>query len=106
MRNDDGRILIKHFYDDVAPITPAERRALARVPTIDSAMRGDITMDTTQANDALLVERIMLPALNLRGIRGGGVGATASNTIPTDATASLGFRLVARQAPVHFPPLV
>ena len=29
MRNDDGRILIKHFYDDVAPITPAERRALA-----------------------------------------------------------------------------
>ena len=32
MRNDDGRILIKNFYDDVAPITPAERRAHRRHP--------------------------------------------------------------------------
>ena len=37
-------------------------------------------------SNAPLVERIMLPALNLRGIRGGNVGATASNTIPTEAT--------------------
>ena len=38
MRNDDGRILIKHFYDDVAPIGAAERRAIAAIPSIDSAL--------------------------------------------------------------------
>ena len=48
----------------------------------------------------------MLPALNLRGIRGGGVGATASNTIPTDATASIDFRLVPHQTPEHVRQLV
>ena len=48
----------------------------------------------------------MLPAQNLRGIRGGAVGATASNTIPTDATASIDFRLVPRQTPEHIKQLV
>lgn len=106
MRNDDGRILIKSFYDDVAPITPAERRALAAIPAIDSAMRAEVQLGATEAKNAALVERIMLPALNLRGIRGGAVGATASNTIPTEATASIDFRLVPHQTPEHVRQLV
>jgi acetylornithine deacetylase/succinyl-diaminopimelate desuccinylase-like protein len=106
MRNDEGRILIKNFYDDVAPITPAERHALAAIPAIDSAMRVEVQLGATEAKNAPLVERIMLPALNLRGIRGGGVGATASNTIPTDATASIDFRLVPRQTPERVKQLV
>jgi acetylornithine deacetylase/succinyl-diaminopimelate desuccinylase-like protein len=106
MRDDDGRILIKNFYDDVTPITPAERRALANVPAIDSAMRVEVQLGATEAKNAPLVERIMLPALNLRGIRGGNVGATASNTIPTEATASIDFRLVPRQTPAHIKQLV
>jgi len=106
MRNDDGRILIKNFYDDVAPITPAERRALAAIPSVDSAMRVEVQLGATEAKNAPLVERIMLPALNLRGIRGGAVGATASNTIPTEATASIDFRMVPRQTPAHVRQLV
>ena len=106
MRNDDGRILIKDFYKDVAPITAAERRALAAIPAIDSAMRVEVQLGATEAKNASLVERIMLPALNLRGIRGGAVGATASNTIPTEATASIDFRLVPHQTPEHVRQLV
>jgi len=106
MRDDDGRIRIAHFYDDVAPISAAERRALAQIPMVDSALRAEVQLGATEANDASLVERIMLPALNLRGIRGGGVGATASNTIPTEATASIDFRLVPRQTPEHVRQLV
>ena len=106
MRDDDGRILIKNFYDDVTPITAAERRAIAEIPAIDSAMRAEVQLAATEAKNAPLVERIMQPALNLRGIRGGGVGATASNTIPTEATASIDFRLVPRQTPQHVRELV
>jgi acetylornithine deacetylase/succinyl-diaminopimelate desuccinylase-like protein len=106
MRNDDGRILIAHFYDDVAPITAAERRALASIPSVDSAMRAETLLGATEASNAALVERIMLPALNLRGIRGGAVGATAANAIPTEATASIDFRLVPRQTPDHVRRLV
>jgi acetylornithine deacetylase/succinyl-diaminopimelate desuccinylase-like protein len=106
MRNDDGRILIPHFYDDVTPITPAERRALASIPSVDSAMRAETLLGATEATNAALVERIMLPALNLRGIHGGAVGATAANAIPTEATASIDFRLVPRQTPDHVRRLV
>src|SRR5262249_3393942 len=97
MRTDDGRILIKHYYDDVAPIGAAERRTLAQTPLIDSSLRTELSLAATEAKNAPLMERIALPALNLRGIRGGNVNELSSNTIPTEATASIDFRLVPKQ---------
>lgn len=106
MRDDDGRILIRNFYDDVVPITAAERRAMASVPAVDSSLRVELSLGATEAKNAALVERIMLPALNLRGIRGGNVNELSSNTIPTEATASIDFRLVPRQTPARIRQLV
>jgi acetylornithine deacetylase/succinyl-diaminopimelate desuccinylase-like protein len=99
MRDPDGRILIQGFYDDVRPTTEAERAALAAVPAVDAALRDELALAASEANDALLVERLMLPALNVRGILAGHVGAQASNAIPTEAQASIDFRLVPNQAP-------
>jgi acetylornithine deacetylase/succinyl-diaminopimelate desuccinylase-like protein len=99
LRNDDGRILIKNFYDDVAPITATDRKAIAAMPSIDSALRAELSLGATEAKNAPLMERIMLPALNLRGIQSGGVNELSSNVIPSDATASIDFRLVPRQTP-------
>jgi acetylornithine deacetylase/succinyl-diaminopimelate desuccinylase-like protein len=52
------------------------------------------------------LERIMLPALNVRGISGGGVGARAANAVPSVAHASIDFRLVPRQSPARIRALV
>src|SRR5262249_32727914 len=49
---------------------------------------------------------IMLPALNLRGFQSGGVNALSSNVIPTEATASIDFRLVPEQTPQRIRQLV
>jgi acetylornithine deacetylase/succinyl-diaminopimelate desuccinylase-like protein len=106
MRTDDGRITIAHFSDDVLPITAADRQALRSIPRVDSSLRAELQLAATEANDAPLMERIMLPALNLRGIRGGQVGATASNTINTEAHASIDFRLVPNQTPERVRSLV
>jgi acetylornithine deacetylase/succinyl-diaminopimelate desuccinylase-like protein len=48
----------------------------------------------------------MRPSLNVRGVRAGGVGATASNTIVTEASASIDFRLVPDQTPARVRELV
>jgi len=48
----------------------------------------------------------MQPGLNLRGIESGHVGAQASNTIPTEAHASIDFRLVPNETPESIKPLV
>lgn len=106
MRDDDGRIKVAGYYDDVRPISPAERRALAALPPTDSAVRRSLGLARTEANNALLAERIMLPALNLRGIRFGGVRELGSNTISTEAHASFDLRLVPSQTPERVARLI
>ena len=39
MRDDDGRILIPGFYDDVTPLTAAERAAIAALPPVEADLK-------------------------------------------------------------------
>ena len=106
MRDDDGRITIAGYSDDVRPITTAERAALGAMPMIDSTLRKALAIGATEANNAPLAERIMLPALNVRGIKVGAVRELAANAIPTEASASIDFRLVPNQKPERVRELV
>ncbi len=101
LRDTDGRIQVAHYYDDVRRLTPAEREALASVPDVDAALRHELALAGTEAGGARLAERIMLPALNLRGLESGAVGERAANAIPTEARASIDFRLVPDQTPAR-----
>jgi acetylornithine deacetylase/succinyl-diaminopimelate desuccinylase-like protein len=106
MRDDDGNILIPGFYDDVRPLSAAERSALATVPNVDAALREELLLGGTESKGASLVERITRPALNVRGIASGGVGGAATNAVPTLARASIDFRLVPNQTPARIKSLV
>lgn len=99
MRDTDGRILIKGFYDDVTPLTAAERAALAAVPDIETDLKRELALGRTEGAGKGLNELILAPALNLRGIEGGAVGEKAANAISTEARASIDFRLVPAQTP-------
>jgi acetylornithine deacetylase/succinyl-diaminopimelate desuccinylase-like protein len=99
LRDTDGRIKIAGFYDDVRPLTPAERAALREFPHADAELRQELALAATESGGARLVERLMLPALNLRGLQSGAVGERAANAIPTEARASIDFRLVPDQTP-------
>jgi acetylornithine deacetylase/succinyl-diaminopimelate desuccinylase-like protein len=97
MRDPDGRVTIAGFYDDVRPITELDRRAIAQIPAVDAELRRSMGIARSEANDAPLPERILLPALNVRGLSAGKVGAQAANAIPTEARASFDIRLVPDQ---------
>ena len=99
MRDEDGHIKIAGYYDDVKPISAAEHKAIAALPAYDSTLRKALGLSQTEAKNALLAERIMLPAFNVRGIKVGGVRETGSNTISTEAYASFDLRLVPAQTP-------
>ena len=105
LRDGDGRILVPGYYDDVRPLTAADRRALATIPVVDSALRRELGLGATEAGNARLAERIMLPALNVRAFHAGPLGA-AANAIPTEATASLDLRLVPDQRPERVRALI
>ena len=106
MRDDNGRIRVAGYYDDVKPVSAAERAAIARLPRFDSTLRAAFGLGATEANGALLADRIMLPAFNIRGIRVGGVRETGSNTISTEAYASVDLRLVPAQSPARVRQLI
>ena len=94
MKDDDGRVTIKGFYDDVVPLSPSEQKALKEVPSVDQQMKQELGVKQTELNGKSLGEAINLPSLNINGIQGGNVGKMASNQIPTTATAVLDLRLV------------
>ena len=106
MRDAEGRITIAGFMDDVMPPTVAERRAIAAVPSADSALRVELQLGRTEGAGRPLLEQLLLPALNVRGIEGGATGAGAANAVPTAARASVDFRLVPRQTPARIRELV
>jgi acetylornithine deacetylase/succinyl-diaminopimelate desuccinylase-like protein len=106
MRDPDGRILIDGFGSDVRPMSEAERAAIAAIPSTDDALRDELALGATEAGNAPLLERIMMPALNIQGLQMGGVGPNATNTIHTAAHAALGFRLVPDQTPARVRELV
>ncbi|MGH8242658.1 MAG: M20/M25/M40 family metallo-hydrolase [Steroidobacteraceae bacterium] len=97
MRDEDGRILIKGLSDGVRSLTAAEEAVLERAPSPDDALRAELQLAQTEGDGAPLARRILLPAVNLIGIRGGHVGADATNIISTEAVAAIDFRFVPDQ---------
>ena len=94
MKDQQGRVTIKGFYDDVIPLTAAEKKALQQVPSVDVQMKKELGLASTEMHKTSLVEAINLPSLNINGMQSGNVGKLASNVIPTTATAVLDLRLV------------
>ena len=98
LRDDDGHILIAGFYDDVRPLSEAEKAAIAKLPPVEKSLKREFGVGRTEGGDGLTAST-MRPALNVRGVRSGSVGAEAANAIPVDAVVSIDFRLVPDQTP-------
>jgi acetylornithine deacetylase/succinyl-diaminopimelate desuccinylase-like protein len=94
MKDENGRVLIPHFYDGIAPLSPLERQTLARAPVNDRMLMDSFSLGHTDGSGAHLLELINQPSLNINGISSGQTGAHAANVIPPTATADIDLRLV------------
>jgi acetylornithine deacetylase/succinyl-diaminopimelate desuccinylase-like protein len=101
MRDPEGFVTIRGFSDEVRPLGELERRAIASAPDVDAALAQELALPRTEGRGEPLLMAIQRPALNLRGITGGDVGARATNSIPTEASVSIDFRLVPDQTLEH-----
>jgi len=99
MKDENGRVTIAGFYDDVVPLTDAERRAIAAVPAPDAQLRNELGLGRTEGEGASLTELIHQPSLNINGMRSADVGDNARNIVPASATAALDLRLVLGNTP-------
>lgn len=105
MRDSNGNVIIKGFYDGLRPLGETELRALKEVPSSwDVELRQKLGLAWSEANNAPLVERIMLPGLNLGSIQSWPASGAAA--IPSEAKVSIDFRLVPDQTPEKVKNLV
>lgn len=94
MKDDKGRVLVAGFYDDVAPLGPFEKRALAEMPATDAELMRELGLVETEGAGRSLAELINEPSLNVDGLRSEDVGRNARTVIPAEATATVDMRLV------------
>lgn len=96
MRDDDGTIMIPGILDRVRPPTDVETAAIQALPPVEDVLIEQFGIGRSEGNEAL-APSLLRPALNIRGISAGAVGAAAANAIPTEASFSVDFRLVPDQ---------
>jgi len=99
MKDDNGKVLVDHFYDDVEPLSELERKAIAEAPPIDRQLMDDLWLGGVDGGPRTLTELITMPSLNIRGMASSRVGDQASNVIPATATASIDIRMVKGMEP-------
>jgi acetylornithine deacetylase/succinyl-diaminopimelate desuccinylase-like protein/pimeloyl-ACP methyl ester carboxylesterase len=99
MKDAEGRVTVAGFTADTRPPSPAEQAVLAALPPVEDALLARLGLAAAEVPGSRLLDRLMLPSLNVRGLRAADVGPAARNVIPAAATASLDIRLAAGDDP-------
>ena len=105
MRATNGDILVEGYNNQVLPLSQGELAALTAAPKINDLLISDLGIGKPETTDRLELA-ITRPAMNLRGIHGGDVGASARNVIQPSASASIGLRLVPAQTPEYLREVI
>ncbi len=97
--DDAGRVTIPHFYDDVVPISLAERAEMDKAPFNLADYMTDLAIgDVVGEHGFTTSERTSTrPTLDVNGIWGGYTGAGAKTVLPSKANAKISMRLVPNQ---------
>jgi acetylornithine deacetylase/succinyl-diaminopimelate desuccinylase-like protein len=94
MKGEDGKVLIKGFYDGLPPLAADERAILDGVPDDPAALQALFGIAGPERPGLKLQEALQYPSFNVRGLSSGFVGGEARTIIPPTATAEIDVRLV------------
>ncbi|MCE2503560.1 MAG: dipeptidase [Chlorobi bacterium] len=99
MKDENGRIQLPGFYDDVIDVSPEEREEFERLPYSEEEFEKRINIPDTVGEEGYTdLERLWArPALDVCGIWGGYQGEGAKTVLPAKAGAKVSMRLVANQ---------
>lgn len=93
MKNEEGKVLIKGFYDDVK-LDKATRTLLASVPDNASMINNRLGIAKPEAVGQNYQESLQYPSLNIRGMASAWIGKQTRTIVPDKAVAQVGIRLV------------
>lgn len=97
--DENGRITIPGFYDDVRELTAEERKAFNEAPFSLEEYKQSLDIDDVEGEKGYTtLERTgVRPSLDVNGIWGGYTGEGTKTVIPSKASAKISMRLVPNQ---------
>ncbi|HZK82065.1 MAG TPA: dipeptidase [Humisphaera sp.] len=102
LHDKDGRVQIPGFYDDVTPLSEAERADWARLPFDEKAYLASLNLSALSGETGYTtLERAWgRPTCDINGLTSGYQGHGAKTIIPSTASAKVSIRLVPNQDPI------
>ncbi len=101
LHDENHRVTIEGFYDNVRPLTDEERSSFASLPFDDRDWLEEVGVNTacTESGFSVLEGTTARPTLDCNGIWGGYIGKGAKTVLPSEASAKISMRLVPDQTP-------
>ena len=56
MKDDDGRVLVDHFYDGIEPLSETEKRAIAAAPAVEADLMKELWLGHVDGGGKSLLE--------------------------------------------------
>jgi len=101
LHDDQGRVRIPGFYDDVAPLTQMERQQFRDLQFDEAAFKVELGIEEVsgEAGFSTLERRWARPTCEVNGLFSGYTGAGPKTIVPSKATVKITCRLVPDQNP-------
>jgi acetylornithine deacetylase/succinyl-diaminopimelate desuccinylase-like protein len=101
LHDQNGRVTLPGFYDDVVPLTAAEREAWRKLPFDEREFAAGLGLaeGSGEAGYSSLERKWARPTLDINGLTSGYQGPGAKTVIPSKASAKVSMRLVANMDP-------
>ena len=99
MQDEDGRITLPGFYDDVLEYSEAQRAEMAKAPFDLDHYKKELNIEEVKGEKGFsTIERVGIrPCLDVNGIWGGYTGPGSKTVLPSKAFAKISTRLVSNQ---------
>ena len=100
LRDGQGSIAVKGFYDGIPPLSDEERAMMAAIPFDEDGFYESLDTAAVGEPGYTTIERLWVrPTLEVNGMWGGYTGAGGKTVIPNEAHAKITTRLVPGQDP-------
>jgi acetylornithine deacetylase/succinyl-diaminopimelate desuccinylase-like protein len=101
LKDDQGRVQVPGFYDEVVPLAEAERQEFRDLPFDEAEFKDQLAVTglSGEAGYTTIERRWARPTCDINGLTSGYQGEGAKTVLPARASAKLSFRLVPQQDP-------
>lgn len=108
LTDENGKITIPHFYDQVQALTAQEKELIDQIPFDEAAYKANLNINMVYGEKGYsTIERTgVRPTLDICGIWGGYTGEGSKTVLPSKAYAKLSARLVPNQISDEIATLV